>query len=128
EWYDIHSNVNTASSVGLGIDQVPKIVEKRLIEILNKEIKLVQESVETSDDMKEINNIVSELVKELNCIFSIPVKQEKNQEDIIIVEKEKLITQEKMRFFKPSNLKNQIKAEEIDRALDIVRPGKYGSC
>ena len=97
-------------------------MEKRLIKILNEEIKQLQENIENSDDIKEINTIVNHLVNELKSSFKIPENKEKNQEDKPIVVEEKLLIQEKMRFFKPKNLETQKKAAEIDKALDIVRP------
>ncbi|MBA2655645.1 MAG: hypothetical protein H0U70_01510 [Tatlockia sp.] len=117
EWYDIHSNINTSSSKGLGIDKVPAIVEQRLIKLFNEKLQLMKKTSTNSKDLQIINAIVLQISNQLKARFTLP----KKQNGTLSAFPSSQVSLDTMRFFKPKNLPIQKKAEQVDEALDRIR-------
>jgi hypothetical protein len=109
EWYDIHSNLD------LGYDLAPKIVEGRLIKILNEEIVQLEQDCQDSEDLKEIDTLIAIIVDELKTTFAPP---NNNGNEVVLQVAE---PDNANRFFKPKSVEHQQKAERIDLALTMVR-------
>ncbi|MBA3536196.1 MAG: hypothetical protein H0T84_06265 [Tatlockia sp.] len=109
EWYDIHSNLE------LGYNLAPKIAEGRLIKILNEEIVQLEQDCQDSEDLKEIDTLIDDIVNELKTTFA---PQKNNGNDVLLQVAE---SDNANRFFKPKSIEHQQKAESIDLVLTMIR-------
>ncbi|MBA2711896.1 MAG: hypothetical protein H0U57_15065 [Tatlockia sp.] len=111
EWYDIHSNTD------LGYDKVPKLVQERFKTLLNEEILGLERDCEDIDDLREIDNLIKDVVSDLTIDF-IPPQNPQNNE--LRLEPEVALQNNVNRFFQPKSLEHQKKAEKIDQALTMI--------